>query len=177
MPQLTDQAALQASCLDAGGLCILAGLPADAAEAAAGGDGEGKATPLAVLSALAAKRAGEPLAFGWVDAAAQPRFAAALGLGSPPTLAALAPRKRRYATFTGRFEEDAVGEWLDGLLAGRVRTSELGELPELGAGGMGEAAGEQGQVEEVLEDEFDLADILAEEVEVPQAAGARKDEL
>lgn len=165
VPLLADQAALQSTCLEAGGLCVLACLPADAADAGT------KGGPLGALRALASKRAEQPLRFAWVAAVPEHRaFAAALGIESPPALAALAPRKRRFATFSGRFEEDAIAEWLDGLLAGRVRTAALpDELPPLAGGGgvAGGAAGDDAVGAEAMEDEFSLEDIMAEKVAMP----------
>lgn len=206
-----DQAALQSTCLEAPGLCVLAQLPAGAADVAKGAlGGKGrcrhphacacacvrfacaltclsrpasdpaeKGGPLGTLRSLAGKRAEQPLAFAWIsDAPEHHALAAALGIDSAPALAALAPKKGRFAAFTGRFDEDAISEWLDGLLAGRVRTAPLPEqLPPLAAdaGASDGSAAEQGDsgssgdaaAEEPLEDEFSLDEIMAEEVEKP----------
>lgn len=57
--------------------------------------------------------------------------------------------------------QDSVKEWLDGLLAGKVRTSPLQQLPVFPAAGEGGAADGAAAAEgEAVEEEFDLSDIM-----------------
>lgn len=95
---------LQASCLDKGGVCIVAALAA--------GDSAAQAAQLEVLRGAAAGRGDQPLHFSWFAAGsgappANAAFSAALGLDAQqaPALVALAPKKQRTAVLTGRFEQ------------------------------------------------------------------------
>lgn len=97
---------LQASCLDKGGVCIVAALAVDSTSQAA---------QLEVLRGAAAGRGDQPLSFSWFAAGngaapAQSAFAASLGLdvAQAPALVALAPKKQRTAILTGRFEQARV---------------------------------------------------------------------
>jgi hypothetical protein len=54
--------------------------------------------------------------------------------------------------------QDAIAEWLDGLLSGKVRTAPLARLPAFLAAD--EAAEGAGGVEVAVEDEFDLSEIM-----------------
>lgn len=58
--------------------------------------------------------------------------------------------------------QDAIRDWLDGLLAGRVRTSPLHSLPAFpAADGSDAAAAAEAAAEAVAAaDEFDLSDIM-----------------
>ncbi len=58
-------------------------------------------TDWSALSAAGLKAERLPLSLAWVDAAAQPEFAAALGVAAPPALVALNPRKRKAARMRG----------------------------------------------------------------------------
>ena len=97
----------QASCLDKGGVCVVAALAA--------ADSTAQAAQLEVLRGAAAGRGDQPLHFAWFAAGAgappaHAAFAAALGLdaGQAPALVALAPKKQRSAILTARFEQASL---------------------------------------------------------------------
>lgn len=173
LAQVTDQESWQDSCLGKGGVCIVAALSADEKEQAA---------QLEVLRGAAAGRAEQPLHFAWFQASplgGAAGFAGQLGLdaGQAPALVAVSPRKERTAVMTARFDKDSISEWLDGLLAGKVHTSPLQRLPDFpAAGGSSEAEAGGGEAA-VEEDEFDLSDIMNEEIEGDLSKAAGKDEL
>ncbi len=109
-----------------------------------------------------------------VDAARQPTLLASLGVSSHqlPLVAALSAKRLRFAVSQPPFTTQSIAALLRGVLSGKAVTAPLQELPSIvdgggpradegGAGGM-----EQEQEGEVVEEEeFDLADILAEDVE------------
>jgi len=78
-----------------------------------------------------------------------------------PTVTILAMRTSRYATHKGAFEQDALSEFCSNVLSGKVKTWRFQDLPKLVEGG------EQVEevIEEIIEEEFDLSDIMGEEVE------------
>lgn len=56
--------------------------------------------------------------------------------------------------------QDSISNWLDGLLSGKVRTAPMQQLPEFpAADGMG-ADGAEAAEEALVEEEFDLNDIM-----------------
>ncbi|KAL4419270.1 hypothetical protein ABPG77_004828 [Micractinium sp. CCAP 211/92] len=168
---VTDQESWEASCLSKGGVCIVAALAA----------GEAQAAQLETVRAAAVGRAEQPLHFSWFQAAtfgAAAQFAAQLGLdaGQAPALVAVAPRKERAAVMTGRFDKDSISEWLDGLLSGKVRTGQLQRLPDFPAAEAA-AADAAASPEVPLEEEFDLNEIMNEEIEGDLSKLGRRDEL
>ncbi|KAL4420014.1 hypothetical protein ABPG75_007112 [Micractinium tetrahymenae] len=170
--QVTDQESWQASCLSKGGVCIVAALAAGKAEQAA---------QLEIVRFAAVGRAEQPLHFSWFGAShtgAVAEFGAQLGLdaGQAPALVAVAPRKERSAVMTARFEKDSISEWLDGLLSGKVRTAALQRLPEFPATEV--VAEDAGATDATaVEEEFDLSDIMNEEIADDLSKAGIKDEL
>ncbi|PSC75196.1 Helicase sen1 [Micractinium conductrix] len=172
--QIVDQESWQGSCLDKGGVCVVAAL--------SGGEAQ-QAQQLEVLRGVAAGRSDQPLHFCWFQAggggSAGGAFASGLGLeaGQAPALAAVATKKGRGATMTGRFAKELISEWLDGLLSGKVRTAPLPRLPDFPAPTGGDGGGGGAGAEEAVEEEFDLSDIMGEEIEGDLSKSGRKDEL
>ena len=150
--ELADAAALEAACTSRGGICVIAALdPADPKHA----------DHLEALQAVAALRDGQPLAFSWVSAKAHAAFVRGLGAtpANTPAVIALSPKKLRYAVMTSALSKASVGEFLDGVLTGKVSTSPMAAMPELGAPGAEPEAAEE--EEAPIEEEFDLSDIMS----------------
>ncbi|KAG1666888.1 hypothetical protein FOA52_013521 [Chlamydomonas sp. UWO 241] len=132
------------------------------------------------MAELAVQRHGQPFGFCWVDGRVFQTVASALGLrqSDVPGVVALSAKRLRFAALPSTGAAD-VGVFMDGVLSGKVRTEPLDALPKIlpGSGGQaGSAAGagagaqEAQEEEEVVEEEFDLSDIMAEEVEDIAAA-------
>ena len=109
----------------------------------------------------------------YVDPAAQRSFASAFEVTASdvPTVTVVSMRKNRFATYRKTFNADGVAEFLQDVLNSKQRTQMIQEIPKLVPGGE-----EPEVIEEVIvEEEFDLADIMNEEVE--GEAGMSKEEL
>jgi len=153
--EVTTNAEFEVECVAKGGLCVVGFLDATAAAAS---------DHVQILKDIAAKRAGQPFTFSWVDVARQYDFATAFEVRATdaPTVVVLSARKLRYAPLRGPFTMQEVDTLLQGVATGRVSTQMIQELPKLVDGGADPVA----QEEEVIEEEeFDLADIMGEEVE------------
>ena len=70
-------------------------------------------------------------------------------------------RKNRFATYSRAFDAEGVGSFLEDVLAAKQRTRMIQEIPKLVPGG----EEPEPEMEEMVEEEFDLSDILGEEVE------------
>jgi hypothetical protein len=212
LPQITGEASFAEHCVGAPGICVLAVLDAESPSH--------KSTQKA-LAELAVQRHGQPFGFCWVDGREFQGVAAALGLlqSDVPGVVALSAKRLRYAALPSTRGADGVGEFMDGVLSGKVcaatatamharvsgpaskrrdgcglgvdssgkheapdttrtqyvrapqvRTESLDALPEILPGSGGQAGGAAGaqevqEEEEEVEEEFDLSDIMAEEVE------------
>jgi len=152
---IASQQDFEARCVEAGGLCAIALLD--------GSNAEALEKKKAIVAKVAGKHAESPVRFVWMDGAAQHQFAAAFGARSTdlPTVLILSAHHRRYALLRGSFGESAIGALVDGVLSGKVKTVPLQELPEISEGGDAAVAADEEEVEE----EFDLSDIMGEEVE------------
>ena len=64
------------------------------------------------------------------------------------------------ASATPHRPQDAIKEWLDGLLDGTVHTEPLQQLPAFVAAGAAEEGAEVRPEEAAVEEEFDLSDIM-----------------
>ncbi|KAK9845433.1 hypothetical protein WJX81_006361 [Elliptochloris bilobata] len=162
VPEAATAAALDERCgASQAGLCALALLdPAS----------EGFPAELELVKTAAGRWSRQPLRFSWINAARQPSFLAALGLGADaaPTMLVLSPKKARGARLTGAFDTAGLNALVDGLLSGRVPTTPFQEMPRLVDGG------EEPAPQAPVDEEFDLNDILAEEV---SASPGSKEEL
>ena len=102
--------------------------------------------------------------FVFVDVADQRTFASAFEVtpSDAPRFVVVSFRKNRFATHSGAFEARALVSFLEDVLNARTKTRMVQEIPRLVDGG--EGAYEPEVVEDV-EEEFDLSDIMSEEVE------------
>lgn len=117
-------------------------------------------------------------AFLWLDVKQQPDTVKLFGatMGDAPTAVIMAPRKRRFALLDRGLDSDAqnLDTFIANALAGQLHTKPLQEVqlsePTVPADDSGGAALEQQQQQEkeeseaaMLEDEFDLSDLMGEE--------------
>ena len=70
-------------------------------------------------------------------------------------------RKTRFATYSGASDAEGVGSFLEDVLAAKHRTRMIQEIPKLVPGG----EEPEPEMEGMVEEEFDLSDIMSEEVE------------
>lgn len=97
-----------------------------------------------------------------MDGRKQPDFAAALDVKSSdlPTVSVLSPHKRRYATLKGVYSQDSMVKLLDGVVSSKTKTHTIQDIPLVHDGGV-----EVLEEDVIEEEEFDLSDIMGEEVE------------
>ena len=102
---------------------------------------------------------------------AQATFISAFGLSTTdlPTVVAFHPKKLRGAQLKGPYSAQSIDALLDGLFAGRIHSAAFQHLPALVEGGEEDAADM-----EPVEEEFDLADVLGEDV---AGSGSKEDLL
>ncbi|KAJ9513567.1 hypothetical protein QJQ45_006116 [Haematococcus lacustris] len=152
------------------------------------------ASAVLLLNTVAGQRAGEPLHFSHLDAAKYSAFASALGvMGSDlPTLVALSARRMRYAVMREGLPqaggERAVSDFIDGVLRGVTKTLALEALPLVQEGSAAQDVRSDGtpaastddtggEADLAVVDEFDLSDIMGEEVEGQEALLSTQDKL
>lgn len=183
--ELTDDAAFQSHCASQGGLCVLAALrkPSEGAES------RGEPFEVEALKSVAAKRSSDPLRFAWLDADAFGGFLATFGArnrAGQPTAIVLSPKKLRFAVLSAPLTVGNLDSFISDVLGGRVATSPLDSLPPLSAGGAAAGAGgsagdsgsSSGTDEEVaVEEEFDLSDIMAEDISGGEALESKEQKL
>lgn len=101
----------------------------------------------------------------------QPSFIRAFGLTKTdlPTLVAFHPKKLRGAQLQGSYSAQSIDTLLDGLFSGTIHSAAFQDLPALVEGGEEDAASM-----EPVEEEFDLADVLGEDV---AGSGSKEDLL
>ena len=101
----------------------------------------------------------------------QPSFISAFGLTKTdlPTLVAFHPKKLRGAQLKGSYSGQSIDALLDGLFSGTIHSAAFQDLPTLVEGAEEDAAGM-----EPVEEEFDLADVLGEDV---AGSGSKEDLL
>lgn len=164
--ELADDAALHSTCEARGGLCLVAVLDSRAAALQA---------QLAQLRAAASRQraTAAPVHFCWVDLARHASFAAAFDVATSPSAFVLSAKKLRYAPLRIAFSTDGVTSLVDDVLAGRVSTVALSALPRLVAGDAGSAAAANAEPAEEVEEEFDLSDIMGENVDDSGSREAR----
>jgi len=153
--EVTTNAEFGDACVAKGGLCVLGFFDASS---------DATAEHTAVLKAVAKKRTGQPFSFSWVDVTRQSDFASLFEVRETdaPTVLVLSARKLRYAPLRGRFALEDVDALLQGVAAGRISTQMIQELPKLVDGGAEAVAAEEDVLEE---EEFDLADLMGEELD------------
>eukprot|EP01025_Chloroclados_australasicus_P006654 TRINITY_DN12126_c0_g1_i7.p1 TRINITY_DN12126_c0_g1~~TRINITY_DN12126_c0_g1_i7.p1 ORF type:complete len:528 (+),score=88.55 TRINITY_DN12126_c0_g1_i7:206-1585(+) len=155
--EVSAQEDFRESCLEAGGICVI-----------------GLFDPqvpnfeeyLEILQDVADKRPNDPLRFIWVDAAKQPQFRESfqVSIGQLPTVVAYSGKKDRFGILFATYTEQHIGEMLDGVMRGSVATTPTVSVPSIVDGGVQDDA-EGGQEETLVEEEFDLSDIMSEEIE------------
>lgn len=159
--QVNDQASLENACPESGGICVLGLLEAGSDSAA---------SQIDILKAAAGKHAKHPLRFAWVDASTQGSFLSdfSVSASDAPTVVAFSAAKQRQARLRGSYTAEAIADMLTALLAGRYSTSPLQAVPKLVDGGESTTSGDQLEasppVGQAKEEEFDLSDILGEDV-------------
>ena len=136
------------------GLCVVAFVPQD---------DDDTELRTAIVQAAADDKSDRPVKFVIVDPVAQRSFASAFEVSAAdvPAVAVISTRKNRFATYTHTFNADGIARFLDDVLAAKQRTRMIQEIPKLVPGG------EAPEVvyDEEVEEEFDLADIMGEDVE------------
>eukprot|EP01024_Parvocaulis_polyphysoides_P001223 TRINITY_DN10338_c1_g1_i1.p1 TRINITY_DN10338_c1_g1~~TRINITY_DN10338_c1_g1_i1.p1 ORF type:complete len:245 (+),score=58.98 TRINITY_DN10338_c1_g1_i1:55-735(+) len=154
--EILSQDDFETSCMDAGGICVIGLFDPQVQE---------HETHIEILQEVADKRARDPLRFLWLDATKQPQFVDAfqISMSQFPTVVAYSPKKERFGTLFATYTEQHVGELLDGVMRGSVATTSVVSKPTIIQGG---AKTQSEQMEEVeMEEEFDLSDIMSEEIE------------
>ncbi|CAI5959451.1 unnamed protein product [Closterium sp. NIES-65] len=168
--------AFQTECVDSNRLCVIGLFNTD--------------SPLDQLKRVAAKwlRGGQ-FVFMWLDSgrhkALASRVLPLLGVSHEdlPTAVVVSPRKMRCAVLPESFSPPILDAFLDSLLAGRVRTFPLDRLPSFLPGPSmesfpaSEAAEEAAEPEPIAEEEFDLADIMSEQVEDADAVASKEHKI
>ena len=102
---------------------------------------------------------------------AQATFISAFGLSTTdlPTVVAFHPKKLRGAQLKGPYSAQSIDALLDGLFSGSIHSAAFQDLPALVEGGEEDEADM-----EPVEEEFDLADVLGEDV---AGSGSKEDLL
>ncbi|EDQ90007.1 uncharacterized protein MONBRDRAFT_36880 [Monosiga brevicollis MX1] len=127
-----------------------------------------------------AREQGQVVHFMWADASCHPEFASHFGLAPDllPAVVALAPKKGKHAVMRGGFEAASVNGFLAAVLRGRetLVDDDMNALP-MAASGVDCAAVHAASLESLEEEEdFDLSDIMAEEVGDESERAALRDE-
>merc|ERR1712072_466673 len=98
-----------------------------------GSESDGLAKSLSVLQGARAKSAKkkEPFTFMWTDGICQESFADAFDVQplKVPTVVVYAPKKGRYASFVGALSDEALTDFLAGVLSGRIGTKPMSNPP------------------------------------------------
>jgi hypothetical protein len=116
----------------------------------------------------------QPIQFMWVDGRKQPTFTSAfLSTGAAlPSAILFSPRKQRFSQLRGSFTHESLSLFIDKLLSAQIATSPLTEMPSLVLGG---EAGLGQEEEPLLEEEFDLSEVMA--VSISEGDGDRGEKL
>ena len=144
---------LDAECGGAG-LCVVAFVPQGT---------EDTELRTAIVQAAADDKSDRPVKFVVVDPVEQRSFAAAFEVTADdvPAVSVVSMRKHRFATYRATFSAERIAGFLDDVLSAKQRTQMIQEIPKLVPGGE-----EPEEVfDEDVEEEFDLADIMGEDVE------------
>jgi hypothetical protein len=167
IPRVGGQAALEALCPPSSRtLCVLAPLnPATPAGTAA----------LDGLSEAAGAWGAQPVAFGWVGAAAGAALAAALGSDEAPTALVFSPAKARGIALEGPLTGEALSRLLDGVFSGAARAAPLVRAPRLDGKRGAEPKADDDEDGAAGDDGSDLDDVLAGGAR--RKAGGGRDEL
>ena len=144
---------LDAECGGAG-LCVVAFVPQGT---------EDTELRTAIVQAAADDKSDRPVKFVVADPIEQRSFAAAFEVTADdvPAVSVVSMRKNRFATYRATFSAERIAGFLDDVLSAKQRTQMIQEIPKLVPGGE-----EPEEVfDEDVEEEFDLADIMGEDVQ------------
>ena len=108
----------------------------------------------------AAKKAQGPYVFGWVAASSQPGLEKAFEMMAGfPAIALINYGKKRYSVFTGSFEEKKLVRWINARGGGKsARRGAVDKWPSFES-----TEPWDGSEGDVIEEEFDLAELMAED--------------
>ena len=152
-PAMVDsQQQFNDECAEKGGLCVIAHVK------------DGNPAHVAIFHELAKSLHGKPFHFVIIDPSTQRTFASVFEVNNPvdyPTITVISARQQRAITHKEAFELPLIKEFCENVLNGKLKTWRFQEMPVLVSGG--EVAEES--VEEIIEEEFDLNDIMGVEVE------------
>lgn len=134
-----------------------------------------------LLNKVAAKHTGQPLYFSWLDANLYTQFVKDVGVSpqSIPTLVAVSIKRMRVAPFMGALSLHkesitTVSAFIDSVLSGKARTEPLEIIPRVDVAAETEPAAAD---EPIVEEEFDLSDIMSEEVEGSESVVSKEERL
>ena len=165
VPFADGAVAFDAACAEAP-LCAMAFLRRPSAEDEDGDDARAafEKQTLAVETAAGTMASSSHAKFVFVDVVAQRTFASAFEVtpSDAPRLVVASTRKNRFATHRGAFDARSLASFLGDVLSARAKTRMIQEIPKLVDGGEGAY---EPEVLEDVEEEFDLSDIMSEEVE------------
>lgn len=111
---------------------------------------------------------GRPLHFMWVDSTCHPEFGQVFDISPDmsPAVVAISPKKLRFARHVGSFTQDAVADFLSGVLGGQKKILPFSKMPQISPDAKPckdiHAAQTQAPAQE---EEFDLDSIMAESIE------------
>lgn len=169
--EVSSQTQWQEACLDQGGLCVVALLDESS---------EGYKEEVELFKDVAANHGTEALHFLVVPSARQPRLLQAVDITAPsqqlPTAVVVSPKKQMYIPLSRAFDRQGLVDLVEGVLRGKSQPKSLEGPLEYVDGGEDHDATivPEGSSEELVEEEFDLSDILSEDV---SAGPIRKEEL
>jgi protein disulfide-isomerase A6 len=138
-------------------ICVVAFLPHITTEGK-----EAREARIETLAAVAKAERAPMFRFLWRSEAQQLAMEEAFGVqGNLPAVVAVSPSKKAFAVHRGRTDADGVSSFVKGLVSGRVRPAKAkGTLPAVAT--VQAWDGEDAPEEE--EDDFDLAELLADEL-------------
>eukprot|EP01026_Neomeris_dumetosa_P007935 TRINITY_DN12475_c1_g2_i2.p1 TRINITY_DN12475_c1_g2~~TRINITY_DN12475_c1_g2_i2.p1 ORF type:complete len:299 (+),score=54.83 TRINITY_DN12475_c1_g2_i2:3-899(+) len=165
LQEVSNQEDFDNGCINAGGICVIGLLDKKSPE---------YEMNWSILQMVANARVNNPLQFVVVDAATQPQFIDSfqVSLTHLPTVVAYSPRKERFGVLFSTFTDEHINELLDGILKGSISTTPTLSTPLIVDGGVVQ----QNEQEQIIEEEFDLNDILSEQIE-DQSLAKSKEEL
>ncbi|GAX77546.1 hypothetical protein CEUSTIGMA_g4990.t1 [Chlamydomonas eustigma] len=172
--EVIDDDSFEEHCESKGGICVLTLLDPSHTKTS---------QILKALTGLAIQRKEQPLSFCWVDGARFRPVTAAFGMiaSDLPALVALSSKRMRFATLPKLSgDKEQLSIFIDGVLSGSIRTTVIQELPKVAESSAADAASGAEEIlepEELIEEEFDLSDILSEEVEAATSKEAKLKEI
>jgi len=154
IPELTSADVLRAECAGQNHICVLAALPHILDSQASG---RNKYRDL--LATVSKTFRGSAFSFLWFEGTSQPELEKALELTFGfPALVALSVDRKAYAVLHGSFTEKSMASFLHGITTGRQKTVPLDAIPNVAT-----VEPWDGLDGEVVEEEFDLSEIMGEE--------------